>query len=79
MCPTLNCSWFITFFIGLTLDKNKTSDIWDPDVKGDANDSAQGYRGEHTLLVKQVNINVISFRWVYELKLKVAVQYVLFC
>jgi nucleophosmin 3 len=41
------------YFWGLTLDKDKTSDIWDPDVKGDANDSAQGYRGEHTLLVKQ--------------------------
>lgn len=41
------------YFWGLTLDKNKTTDLWDPDVKNDANDSTQGYRGEHTLLVKQ--------------------------
>ncbi|XP_018901241.1 nucleoplasmin-like protein isoform X1 [Bemisia tabaci] len=40
---------------GLTLDKNKTSETWDPDpdLKPDANESAQSYRGEHSLIVKQ--------------------------
>lgn len=42
-------------FIGVTLDKAKTSEVWDPDVKPDANDSSNVFRGEHTLLVKQVN------------------------
>lgn len=44
---------------GLTLDKDKKSEVWDPEVKsgaGDANES-QGMRGEHTLLVKQVSKN----------------------
>lgn len=41
------------YFWGLTLDKNKTTDSWDPDVRTESNDAAPGYRGEHTLLVKQ--------------------------
>lgn len=42
-------------FIGVTLDKGKNTEVWDPDVKPDANDSSHVFRGEHTLLVKQVN------------------------
>lgn len=40
---------------GLTLDKNKSQETWDPDpdLKPDANESAQSYRGEHSLIVKQ--------------------------
>lgn len=40
--------------IGVTLDKTKCTEVWDPDVKPDANDSSHVFRGEHTLLVKQV-------------------------
>jgi len=36
------------------LSKDKTAEVWDPDMKPEVNDSAQGFRGEHTLLVKQV-------------------------
>lgn len=39
----------------MNLDKNKSSDIWDPDFKGGVNED-NPYRGEHTLLVKQVNL-----------------------
>lgn len=45
--------------LGLTLDKNKPSDSWDPDVRTESNDATAGYRGEHTLLVKQVR----CFTW----------------
>ncbi|XP_050534226.1 mitotic apparatus protein p62-like isoform X3 [Daktulosphaira vitifoliae] len=41
------------YFWGVTLDKTKNVEIWDPDVKPDANDSSHVFRGEHTLLVKQ--------------------------
>ncbi|KAL1449831.1 hypothetical protein WDU94_002304 [Cyamophila willieti] len=46
------------YFWGLTLDSKKTHDCWDPDIeKGDKSaDSSQGFRGEHTLLVKQAVI-----------------------
>lgn len=44
----------VAFFIGVTLDKTKGTEVWDPDVKNDSNDSANVFRGEHTLLVKQV-------------------------
>jgi len=46
-------------FIGVTLDKTKATEVWDPDVKPDANDSSHVFRGEHTLLVKQVSINFL--------------------
>lgn len=39
----------------MTLEKTRTTEVWDPDVKPDANDSSHVFRGEHTLLVKQVN------------------------
>lgn len=42
-------------FVGVTLEKTRTTEVWDPDVKPDANDSSHVFRGEHTLLVKQVN------------------------
>ncbi|XP_050435817.1 nucleoplasmin-like protein ANO39 isoform X2 [Adelges cooleyi] len=41
------------YFWGVTLDKTKNVEVWDPDVKPDANDSSHVFRGEHTLLVKQ--------------------------
>ncbi|XP_025204146.1 nucleoplasmin-like protein ANO39 isoform X1 [Melanaphis sacchari] len=41
------------YFWGVTLDKTKVTEVWDPDVKPDANDSSHVFRGEHTLLVKQ--------------------------
>lgn len=41
------------YFWGVTLDKTKNTEVWDPDVKPDANDSSHVFRGEHTLLVKQ--------------------------
>ncbi|XP_015371695.1 PREDICTED: mitotic apparatus protein p62-like isoform X4 [Diuraphis noxia] len=41
------------YFWGVTLDKTKATEVWDPDVKPDANDSSHVFRGEHTLLVKQ--------------------------
>ncbi|XP_054258890.1 nucleoplasmin-like protein ANO39 [Macrosteles quadrilineatus] len=44
------------YFWGLTLSKDHSSEIWDPDMKSpggpDANDS-HALRGEHTLVVKQ--------------------------
>jgi len=48
-------------FIGVTLDKTKGTEVWDPDVKSDANDSSHVFRGEHTLLVKQVYFNLFNF------------------
>lgn len=42
------------FLIGVTLDKARSTEVWDPDVKPDLNDSSHVFRGEHTLLVKQV-------------------------
>lgn len=41
------------YFWGVTLDKTKNTEVWDPDVKPDANDTPHVFRGEHTLLVKQ--------------------------
>lgn len=38
----------------MTLDKSQASETWDPDRGSDPNEST-GLRGEHTLLVKQVN------------------------
>lgn len=45
----------IFLFIGVTLDKARGTEVWDPDVKPDLNESSHVFRGEHTLLVKQVN------------------------
>lgn len=42
------------FSLGVTLDKTKNTEVWDPDVKHDTNESSHLFRGEHTLLVKQV-------------------------
>lgn len=36
------------------MDKARSTEVWDPDVKPDLNDSSHVFRGEHTLLVKQV-------------------------
>lgn len=57
--PTTDHNPIILFPSGLTLDSKKTHDCWDPDIeKGDKSaDSSQGFRGEHTLLVKQVSLN----------------------
>lgn len=46
--------YILKIILGVTLDKTKGTEVWDPDVKPDANDSTHVFRGEHTLLVKQV-------------------------
>lgn len=46
--------YVLKIILGVTLDKTKGTEVWDPDVKPDANDSSHVFRGEHTLLVKQV-------------------------
>lgn len=43
------------------MDKTKNVEVWDPDVKQDANDSSHVFRGEHTLLVKQVDYYLSNF------------------
>nr|BAN20278.1 conserved hypothetical protein [Riptortus pedestris] len=43
------------YFWGLTLDSNKRKEVWDPDRNPPgAGADMQGFRGEHTLLVKQI-------------------------
>ncbi|XP_014293981.1 nucleoplasmin-like protein [Halyomorpha halys] len=43
------------YFWGLTLDSNKKKEVWDPDRNpASGGGDMQGFRGEHTLLVKQI-------------------------
>ena len=43
------------FYLGVTLDMNKKKEVWDPDRHPSSGaGEMQGFRGEHTLLVKQV-------------------------
>ncbi|XP_073970299.1 nucleoplasmin-like protein [Rhodnius prolixus] len=42
------------YFWGLTLDKSKYKEVWDPDMKASDKFESPGLRGEHTLLVKQI-------------------------
>lgn len=46
------CTFFL--IVGLTLDKSKYKEVWDPDMKASDKFESPGLRGEHTLLVKQV-------------------------